>query len=176
LEQELSGLRLSLSQKDDELRAVKECLSQMQDSLLRAGNEKAAVEKAFSMEIAQVKALLEQKEGELQYWVEQRDNGRREEELLLRIEEDEAKIMVLEKLLGDVKDPLHLKDELREVEERLGDEKARRLECEGRHVELVKEKEEALDKLDHAHDEIFRLNDVLSQRDAQINDMKRLKW
>jgi len=100
LERELNEVRLSLSRKENDLCVATESLSWAQDNLMRIGNEKLALEKKVTRESTELKALLEQTEDELQYWKGQHDNGSREEELLQRIEEDEAKITTLEKLLG----------------------------------------------------------------------------
>ena len=158
LQRELKDACESLSQKDNDLRTANQNLSQARNDLLKIGNEKEAAERKATRELAELHASLDQKEEELQYWKCQQDNGRREEELMKRVEEDEAKIMMLEKLLGNTHESPKLKEKLEKAEEKLKDEKKRRAEYEERHVELVKEKEDALDELQHVRDEFSRLS------------------
>lgn len=164
LERELKEACELLSQKENDLRAAKESCSQARNDLLKFGNEKEAVERKARRELTELQASLEQKEDELQYWKCQQDNGRREEELMKRVEEDEAKIMMLEKLLGNTRESPKLKDELEEADRKLKDERKRRSEYEERHVELVREKEEALDELYHVRDELSRLGAEMASK------------
>jgi chromosome segregation ATPase len=155
-----------LAQKENDMWAANQSLSQARDELLRMGNEKEAVERRVTRELAELQSSLEQKEDELQYWQGQQDNRRREEELMMRIEEDDAKIVMLEKLLADTQESPKLKDKLEKAEEKLRGERKRRSEYETRNVELVKEKEDALDELGYTQDEISRLTEALKQYDS----------
>lgn len=171
LQRELKEAGDSLSQKENDLQAAKQSLSQARSDLLRVGNEKEAVERKATREQVELKSSLEQKEDELQYWKEQQDNGRREEELMKRVEEDEAKITMLEKLLGDTQESPKLKEskeKLEKAEEKLNDERKRRSGYEERHVELVKEKEDALDQLEHVRDELSRLSADMASRKCEL--------
>jgi chromosome segregation ATPase len=160
LQQELNGTRDLLSQTENDLLVTKQSLSQARSDLLRIENEKQALENKATRELAELHSSLEQKEDELQYWKGQQDNRGREEELMKRVEEDETKMTMLEKLLGDTQ------DRLEKAEEKLKDERKRRSEYEERHIELVKEKEDALDELEHAREESSRHNGAVSKRDT----------
>jgi chromosome segregation ATPase len=181
LEQELNETRISLAQKENDLQAANQSLSQARDELLRMGNEKEAVERRVTRELAELHSSLEQKEDELQYWRGQQDNGRREEELMMRIEEDDAKITMLEKLLADTEESPKLRDKLEKAEEKLKEEKKRKSEYETRNVELVKEKEDALDELGHAQREISRLieaskQDIIVNGKGYVNQYCPVSW
>jgi chromosome segregation ATPase len=163
-----------LSQKERDLRDAKQSLSQARSDLLKIGNEKEAAGRKATMELAELRSSLEQKEEELEYWKGHQDDGRREEELMQRVEEDEVKIMMLEKLLGDTGESPKLKEKLEKLEEKLKDERNLRSEHEERHIELVQEKEDALDELEHARQQISRLTEAVREYDAQ-NDIASTK-
>ena len=167
LQRELKEACDALSQKERELRDAKQSLSQARSDLLKIGNEKEAAGRKATRELAELRSSLEQKEEELEYWKGQQDNGRREEELMQRVEEDEAKIMMLEKLLGDTRESPKLKEKLEKLEEKLEDERRWRSGYEERHIELVQEKEDALDELEHAREQISRLTEAVREYDAQ---------
>lgn len=172
LEQELNDARASLSQKDAELRLSNEKLTQVQNELMKVSNERLAMEKKTVGQVADLQAVVEEKEDELRYLRQQEGDGSREEELMKRIEEDEAKIMALEKLLRNGQDAKQLEERLRSTEEKLKDEMKRVFEGEERHIELIREKEEALDELENARAEISRLNDTLTERETMLAAME----
>ncbi|KIK70614.1 hypothetical protein GYMLUDRAFT_209919, partial [Collybiopsis luxurians FD-317 M1] len=81
----------------------------------------------------------------------------REEELLKRIDEDDAKIDALERLIGDAHDLPRLKDRLKQCEQQLKSDSLRVEQLEGRNAELVQEREEALDALEAAKRKVQEL-------------------
>ncbi|KAF9469811.1 hypothetical protein BDZ94DRAFT_30117 [Collybia nuda] len=171
LEQELNDARTTLSQRDDDLRLANEKLMQAQSDLFKASNERLATDKRLSKQIIELQATVEERDDELRYLRQQGSDESREGELLKRIEEDEAKIMALEKLLRSGQDDRALQDKLRWAEEKLKAEGKRISEVEERHIELIREREEALDELEHAHIEISRLNQSLAERENYIKTL-----
>jgi chromosome segregation ATPase len=171
LEQELNDARASLSQRDTELRLANEKLGQVQNELIKVSNERLAMEKRTSRQVTDLQASLEEKEEELQYVRQQEGDGGREEELLKRIEEDEAKIVTLEGLLQSGQDTKQLENRLRYSEEKLKEESKRLVESEERHIELIREKEDALDELEDARSDISKLSKTLAQRKIHINEL-----
>ncbi|KAJ7161292.1 hypothetical protein C8R43DRAFT_1175467 [Mycena crocata] len=171
LEQDLKDVRVSLAQKDTELRVATAKLAQAQNDLVRVENEKLASEKRLQSEIRDLRVALQEKNEDLEYMKEQQGDGGREDELLKRIDEDEAKIAALERLLADAPETQTLKDRLRRMEQQLVVESERVLEMEGRHIELVREKEEALDEAEDAQAQIARLADALRQKEGLIEDL-----
>ena len=167
LEHDLVEVRTSLAMKDTELRTVHQKLSQMQNDLIKVDNEKSAIERKLQGEVGELKVLLEEKEEELTYLKEQQGDMRREEELLRRIDEDAAKIEALEMMLRHAEDSKQLKEKLQRIEGQIWLERKHLAEVEERQIELVREKEEALDELEEARCDIVELEQKLRDRDIR---------
>lgn len=173
LEQDLIEARTALATKDTELRTVHQKLSQVQDNLITVDNEKLAVERKLKAEVGELQAFLEEKEEELGYLKEQQGDIGREEDLLRRIDEDDAKIEALEMMLKGVEDSKQLKEKLQQVEDQVWRGREHIAELEDRQIELIREKEEALDELEEARCNIVDLEQKLRDRDIRdlgIND------
>ncbi|KAJ7492343.1 hypothetical protein FB451DRAFT_1021680 [Mycena latifolia] len=168
LEQDLKDARASLALKETELRVATTKLAQVQNDLVKVENEKLASDKRFHAEMRDLQLALQEKNEDLEYMKEQRGDGEREDELLKRIDEDEAKIAALERLLAQAPETQRLKDRVRRVEQELLVEAERALEMEGQHIELVREKEEALDEVEAAQEQISKLSEVLRQKETVI--------
>lgn len=152
VEQELSDVRASLTAKESDLRSATEKLSRLQTQLVQAQNEQIATEKKMKKQLSDLEASVEEKEDELERMRAQQEVGgqEREEELMKRIEEDEAKIAALEILAGDSYKMASIKDALHKTERQLKAEIEKSEETEKRCIELAREKEEALDELEEA--------------------------
>lgn len=176
LEQELQSIRAEASAKDRELESAVQRLGRAQEALVKCENEKMAVEKRASKEIAEMRGELEEKEEEIRYMQAQMGDGSREAQLLARIEEDEEKIAAMERSLrsASAKDTEILR--LKRVEAQFfitGQEMT------AKHLELVTEKEAALKELEAARAEVQRLSSRISERDTRINELndeKMLEW
>ena len=160
LEQDLSDLRTQLAKKDAELAGVSQKFAQVQKDLVMADNEKLASERKWCSRMEELQASLEEKEEELVFLREQGSDGSREEELLKRIEEDDAKIAALETMARGASDTKQLKEKVRRLESQLKEER-------NHQIGIVKEKEEALDALDDARRELTRLSRQLQDRDVR---------
>ncbi|KAJ7459169.1 hypothetical protein B0H11DRAFT_1737318 [Mycena galericulata] len=171
LEQELKDARASLAQKEPELRAATAKLAQVQNDLLKVENERSAAEKRFQTEIRDLRVALQEKSEDLEYLKEQQGDAAREDELLKRIDEDEAKIAALETLLKDAPETKSLEEQLRRMEQKLLVESERALDMEGRNIELVHEKDVALDEVEEAQAQISRLSDALRQKEVLIEGL-----
>jgi hypothetical protein len=143
MEQELSDVRTSLAAKEGDLRTAHEKLGRAQTELVQTQNEHIAMERRMKKQISELQESLEVKEDELENMrAQQGDGGReREEELMKRVEEDEAKIMALEMLVSENHKLMSIKDALGKVEKQLKVESQRAEESERRCAELVKQKE-----------------------------------
>jgi hypothetical protein len=125
------------------LRTAHEKLGRAQTELVQTQNEHIAMERRMKKQISELQESLEVKEDELENMrAQQGDGGReREEELMKRVEEDEAKIMALEMLVSENHKLMSIKDALGKVEKQLKVESQRAEESERRCAELVKQKE-----------------------------------
>ncbi|CAA7264831.1 unnamed protein product [Cyclocybe aegerita] len=172
LEQDLSEARSLLAKREAEFQAVAQKVTVAQNDLIKADNERAAGERRWMGQLEELQSSMEEKENELEYLRQQAGDGGREEELLRRIEEDDAKIAALESMIRGMEDPKQSKEKVRRMESRLKDEQRLRVEGEERCIELVREKEEVLDELHDARQELQRLSRELldrASRDQEIN-------
>jgi chromosome segregation ATPase len=158
--------------KETDLKNANEKFAHVQADLVKTVNEKLAVEKKLRAELKSKEEALEEKEEELEFLKGQQGDGivsGREEDLLRRIDEDEAKITALERLLGDDRELKSAKEALKKTEQKLQAEIKKAAESNARHVELVQEREDALDQLEKAHDHIDTLNQHIREREARIH-------
>ena len=171
LELELEDVRAQLTAKELEIRALTE---KWRVEVMQVENEKVTVERSLKSRLAELEADLEERDEELAY---QRNdagrNGDREEELLKRIDEDEAKIHALEILLGDQEDSNALKETLKKTERQLQITQQKLFECNSRQMDLVQEKEEALDELEDFRDKVHSVERTVEERDTLIAALKR---
>lgn len=168
LRRELDSTRSTLSQTEENLSSVSRKYSQTQSDLVRLENEKASIAKRMELRVTELTSSLEEKEAELRMMKQEAGDGCREDELMKRIEEDEAKIAALESMLRDAEDVHRLKAQMKKMEARLVEESKKLTEREEQCVDLVRGKEEALDELSSTRAEIQRLTQI-------INDNGRLK-
>ncbi|KAF5385374.1 hypothetical protein D9615_001226 [Tricholomella constricta] len=168
LEQELAQLRSALSQKDADVALANEKVSHTQEELIRVGNEKTALERRMTRQLAEVQASLQDKEEELRDMQGMIGNESRERELEQRIEEDEAKILALEQSFRA--DETKLRKEMKDLAVKLKEESRRVAEAEDMHIELIREKEEVLDEFENARLQISSLTETLRLKEAQIHD------
>lgn len=107
-------------------------------------------------QLNELETMLEGKEEELEtLMAQQEDGGReREEELLKRVDEDEAKIRALETLVGESHKVTPLRDALKKAERQMKLEIEKAEQSERRSVDLAKEKEVALEELENARREL----------------------
>lgn len=171
LELELEDVQRQVSAKEQELRTVTQKLNM---EVTRAENEKSSIERTLTKRVSELEMHLEEKEDELEYLRNGAGgSGDREAELMQRIDEDEAKIHALEMLIGDAEDVNVVRDALRKTEKQLQGEREKLAECTRRQVELVQEKEEALDELEDSRDRIKSLEREVEERETFISALKR---
>ncbi|TFK77432.1 hypothetical protein BDN72DRAFT_754829 [Pluteus cervinus] len=166
LERELKDTRVQLAQRDDELRSNKQRLSHLQNDLLKTENEKLFLEKRSATRIADLENLLAERAGEVQDLENDRLGNEREEELLRRIEEDDAKIAALEKLVGDTYSSGQLQDKLKRVERRLKEEAERVKQLNAERLKLQQEKE-------GASSDLRKTQEMLSERTVMLEELKK---
>ncbi|KAG6919010.1 hypothetical protein DXG01_009720 [Tephrocybe rancida] len=143
LERELNDLRAIVQQKEADAELANEKASRAQDEQIRVGNEKTALERRMARELGELKATLDEKEDEMRgYAMASEDFSRREKELEDRIDEDEDRH---QRLVRD------LERELTTAKKEAEKQKSAASNAEARQIELVAEREQALEKLDIAH-------------------------
>lgn len=174
LEIELADVRAALAAKEGEVRVLSQKVG---NEAMKVENEKIALERAAQKQLDEMQALLEEREEELDFLRGGPGGGsEREEDLLRRIDEDGAKIDALELLLGDADDAKVLAEKLKVAEHRLQMEMQKAFECTSRQVELVQEKEEALDELEEVRERVVFLEQTVHVREAHIDALKRFVY
>lgn len=143
LEQDLTGLRSQLSNKGAEIENMSQKLSRALQDRNKAENERIASDRKWRGQLEALQAALDEKEEELAFMREQGGDGSREEELLRRIEEDDARIAALEIMLRDTEDSKEDKEKLRRLEIHLNQECQQRKQMEERCLELSQERDDA---------------------------------
>ncbi|KAG5351698.1 hypothetical protein C0989_005211 [Termitomyces sp. Mn162] len=147
LEREIDALRSTVQQKESDVMAANEKTSRAQEAHIRLGNEKVAVEKKMEKEIAELKAALEENRDEMRTQLMDAEVFcQREKELEERIDADEARYQAIVKTLRD--DMIKAKEEIKKLGKSL-------VQAEGRHIELVTEKEAALRELEIARRSVY---------------------
>ncbi|KAF9567768.1 hypothetical protein CPC08DRAFT_680446 [Agrocybe pediades] len=172
LEQDLLEVRTRLAKKEAELETSTQRLAQVQNDLMKAENDKVAAEKKSKADLEELRGTLEEKEEELTYLREQQGDSGREEELLRRIDEDEAKIAALELMIRNTGDAKELQDKLSKLEVEFQAERRRVQELDSQCAELAREKEEALDELDRAQEEARAYAKKLQDRKEREKGLK----
>ncbi|KAJ3922219.1 hypothetical protein F5877DRAFT_34278, partial [Lentinula edodes] len=159
LENELSELRDALVSRSTEVQTIQARLEVAQRDALKANNDQMASEARLKTRMVEMENVLAEREEELRYLREQGGAGglEREEELIKRIDEDDAKIQALERLIGDAHDLPLLREKLAKCEEKLRSEISRVSQLEGQNFELVQEKEKALNDLKEERGRITEL-------------------
>lgn len=171
LEQDLNDLRPQLAKKDAEVEQLSNRLSRAQQEKDKTDNEKIAMERRWHSEVKALQDALDEKEEELQFMQQHGCDPSREEELLRRIEEDGAKIEVLESMVRNGEDTKEMGEKVRRLDGQLKEERHRRLQLDERFVDLAREKAEALDALHEARQELARIAMEQEERKVHGNDL-----
>jgi DNA repair exonuclease SbcCD ATPase subunit len=147
LEQENDRLRQLSTSHEESMKAASDRLTSLQASLAKAENEKVANERRMQTQLNDLEEKLEEREEELAYLRQQvgdDSTAEREQQLMNRIDEDQAKIEQLVKLVDGSR---KAEEALIHLEAQLKVEIAKTSAIELRNAELMQEKEEVLSAL-----------------------------
>jgi myosin protein heavy chain len=172
LEKGTEELREKLSKKEIDSVDLRTKLSHAQDQVLRLENEAQAKETRIKAEVHEMQTLLQEKEEELEHYKSQQGGSDREEELLQRIEEDEAKMTALEAMLAKSDDVRGLKEKLRNVERRLKVEVDKVTNLESRTTYVLRERDDALTDLDNMQDKLQALKNDVREKQEEVNSLR----
>jgi chromosome segregation ATPase len=172
LEKETEELREKLSQKENESVDLRTKLSLAQGQVLRLENEAQAKETRVKTEVHEMQMLLQEREEELEFYKSQPGGSEREEELLQRIGEDEAKIIALEAMLAKTDDVRDLKEKLRNVERRLKVEVDKVANLESQNTNILRERDDAFTNIDNMQDELRILKIDTQEQEEEIDGLR----
>lgn len=158
-----------LSGKESEIQKSREKLTQAQNELLRAGNERLVQEASHRSQVDNLKSLLKEKQEELDYHKEQDGGVKREMELLQRIEEDDAKIAALEASLQQSNSDKHMRQKLQNMEQRLKAETEKVVDLRARSIDLEREREDTMNEFQRYRIQIQEMERVLQEKQDQLD-------
>lgn len=169
LERESSDLQNRLTQQTTELRDAKAQATRLQETLIQRENEMVAMERRLRREISEVREELEERQEELRMLQGSgsADTAAREAELLERLDDEERRVAMLEAELkrscgpSSKREVAMLQSEVQRTLDLLQDEREKAAEAEARLLELVADKEAALDERDQASEEARQMQERL---------------
>ena len=176
MEQDLAQLRASASTTEMQLESTKERLSLTQNELVRAENEKAVMEKRLVEKDRKMRDILEEKsdlEQELEFHRGQNGAAEWEEELLVRLEDEENKVALLEQQLAKLSSTKDLDRTPAKLRDQLRDEISIREAVEIQEVDLVAAREEAFNDLEGARVSVEELTQAVRDKDNCIQELER---
>lgn len=176
LEKESRELGEKLAENEKELVCCQAKLSHAQNEVLRLQNEELAKEARTKSEFDQLRSLLQERNEELDYYKNQQAGSEREEELLQRIEEDEAKITALEAMLRESDDVKDLREKLRNMERRFTVEVEKMAKLEMRSTVLIQERDDALRELGDVHNQLHTLQNHAQERQEEIDNLMKERY
>ncbi|OAX44932.1 hypothetical protein K503DRAFT_795214 [Rhizopogon vinicolor AM-OR11-026] len=177
LEQELKDTKVLLAQKEKTLRDIEMKLTRAHEDLVKTQNSQISAEKAMQARIAELTSVLEDKSEELEMLKAGQGAGdamEREEELMKRIDEDEAKIAALESLLHEQqRGPTQAA--YNKVHDRLRAESERLTSSEKRVLDLMEEKKEAQDACAATRQEFDRAERLLQDSENRVKALTAIE-
>lgn len=169
LERESSDLQNRLTQQAAELRDTKTQATCLHETLIQRENEMVAMERRLRKELNEMREELDDRQEELRMLQGSgsADTAAREAELLERLDEEERRVAMLEAELrrscgtSSKREVTMLQSEVQRTLDLLQDERAKTADAQARLVELVADKEAALDERDHASEEVRQMQERL---------------
>ncbi|KZT72868.1 hypothetical protein DAEQUDRAFT_550302 [Daedalea quercina L-15889] len=180
LEREATDLQSRLAKQATELRETKSQATRLQETLVQRENEIIAVERQLHRELDAMRNELEERQEELRILQGSgsTDAAAREAELLERLEDEEQRVAMLEAELkrssgaSNKRELMMLQSEVQRTLDLLQDEKKKVAAAETRFVELVADKEAALDERDQASEEVRRTQEQLRVVSDRVRDLE----
>jgi chromosome segregation ATPase len=171
LQHQLEELQESHRRQTAELRSTAERLQRAQGQLTQSQNEGLATEKKLRMDVQRLEEAIEEREEELGYLRNQAGgDSSREQQLLSRIEEEEARVQALEFTVRQQTEELKSKgnaDRLIRAAERRADAETRKAE------DLNNQLSRLRDDLQSAEDRAGRDSHIASELSAQLSELER---
>ena len=161
LERDLGDSQASVAELRAELDKARERLRRSEEDLCRAENDKTVLERRTTDEIKNLQRAIASKDEEIMQLSGGVDPGlaqQREEELIQRVEDEEAKVLALERLLSETPNVKAVESALQKAEKRLATETNK--------VRGLEERNAAL------HKDVKRVRDALEETCSQAQGFK----
>lgn len=181
LERNIEQMQASASASQLEANSAKEKLSKAKSDLLMVENEKAALEKRLRDMDSSLRRLTDDQD-ELQREIEflrAQGSSSREQDLMDRLEHEEARASLLEKELAQMSRVRNMKSSVDRLTAQLQGEVSKREAAEFREIEITQEREEALNELHDLRQSMDDLRLSLEAKNSYIHDLEgrnRYAW
>jgi chromosome segregation ATPase len=175
LERDLRDSRASVLEVQAELGKAQEKLRRNEEDLFRVENERTVLERRMASEMKNMEERLANKDEEIVRLSGGDDLGlaqQREEELIQRVEQEEAKVQALERLLSETRDLKAMESALQKAEKRVAAEISKIKGLEEKNAGLGRDMRKARDALEESHAHARSLKTALDERDSVVHSLK----
>ena len=175
LERDLRDSRASVLDLQAELGKAQEKLRRSEKDLFRVENERTMLERRMADEMKNMEERLANKDEEIVRLSGGEDLGlaqEREEELIQRVEEEEAKVQALERLLSETRDLKAMESALQKAEKRVAAEISKVKSLEEKNAGLSRDMRHTRDALEESHAHARSLKTALDDRDSLVHSLK----
>jgi chromosome segregation ATPase len=153
LERDLGESQASVTEVRVELAKAQEKLRRMEEDLCRVENDRTVLERRTADEIKSLQREVASKDEEIMQLSGGQDAGLallREEELIRRVEEEEAKVLALERLLSETRNLKAMESALQKAEKRLAAETSKVRGLEEKNAAFTRDVKRVQDALEEA--------------------------
>ena len=175
LERDLRESRASVLSLQAELGKAQEKLRRNEEDLFRVENAKTVLERRMAEEMKNMEERLASKDEEIVRLSGGEDLGlaqEREEELIQRVEEEEAKVQALERLLLETRDLKAMESALQKAEKKVAAEISKVKGLEEKNTGLSRDIRQVRDALEKSDAHVQNLKTALNERDSLVHSLK----
>ncbi len=175
LERDLGESQASVTELRAELGKAQERLRRTEEDLCRVENDKTVLERRTTDDIKNMQGIIASKDDEIMRLSGGVDAGlaqEREEELMRRIEEEEAKVQALERLLSGTRDLKAMENALQKAEKRLVSEMSKVKGLEEKNVGLNRDVKRARHELDERRSQAQALKTALDESGSLVHALQ----
>ena len=175
LERDLGESRASVLDLQAKLGKAQEKLRRNEEDLVRVENQRTVLERRMADEMKNLEEKLASKDEELLRLSGGEDLGlaqEREEELFRRVEEEEAKVQALERLLSETRDLKAMESALHKAEKRVAAEISKVKCFEEKNAGLSRDIKQVRDALEESHAHARSLKTALDERDSLVRSLR----
>jgi chromosome segregation ATPase len=175
LERDLGESQASVTELRAELVKAQEKLRRTEEDLFRVENGKTVLERRAADGMKNMQEVLACKDEEIMRLLGGVDSGlaqEREEELIRRVEEEEAKVLALERLLSESRDVKTIESALQKAEKRLAAEINKAKSLEEKNVGLNRDVKRAQDALEELRTQAQSLATALDDKNSLVHSLQ----
>ena len=175
LERDLGESHASMIELRAELSKVQEKLRRTEEDLCRVENDKTVLERRTADDIKNLQGVIANKDEEIMQLSGGLDAGlaqEREEELIRRVEEEEAKVLAMERLLSETRDLKAVESALQKAEKRLAVEISKVKGLEEKNVGLNRDVKRARDDLEGTRTQAQALKTTLDESTSLVHALQ----